>query len=310
MRASRMERLGPVAASVDWSIVVPLYRSLELLPAQFAALSADPDMARAELILVLDSPEQEDDLRRALHGLGLIYGLSVTLVVNGRNLGYAGAVNAGAAHARGRWLVPLNSDVLPRRPGWLSALRRGLLPGIGAVGPLLLFPDDTIQHAGLYYDRGSDGAWLNRHFLKGLPRASAGALQPREVPGVTGACFVVATETFHKLGGFCTDFAIGDYEDSDFCLRLREAGLRLWYAPEAELYHLERHSIQQHASYLRGVASRHNRWLHGRRWAAAMARLMDDPSRWALARRGDWRRSLLAAPDAPAPAAADVSMVA
>ena len=72
-------------------------------------------MARAELILVLDSPEQEDDLRRALHGLDLIYGLPVTLVVNRRNLGYAGAVNAGAAEARGRWLVPCNSDVLPQR---------------------------------------------------------------------------------------------------------------------------------------------------------------------------------------------------
>ncbi|BBK42023.1 glycosyl transferase family 2 [Allostella vacuolata] len=307
----RVEQFGPRRDAVDWSIVVPLYRSLELLPAQFAAFAADPDMTRAELILVLDSPEQEEDLRRALHGLTLIYGLPVTLVVNRRNLGYAGAVNAGAAVARGRWLVPCNSDVLPERPGWLSILRRSLLPGIGAAGPLLLFPDDTIQHAGLYYDRGADGMWLNRHFLKGLPRHSAGSVQPREVPGITGACLIIAADTFRRLDGFCTDFAIGDYEDSDLCLRLREMGLRLWYAPEAALYHLERHSIQQHASYQRGVASRHNRWLHGRRWDAAMARLMDDPTRWGLARRGDWRRAWIPPPEASgAPAGADVPMVA
>lgn len=296
----RVERLGPHRDAVDWSIVVPLYRSLELLPAQFAAFAADPDMARAELILVLDSPEQEDDLRRALHGLDLIYGLPVTLVVNRRNLGYAGAVNAGAAEARGRWLVPCNSDVLPQRAGWLSALRRSLLPGIGAAGPLLLFPDDTIQHAGLYYDRGVDGQWLNRHFLKGLPRGTAGSAQPREVPGITGACLILATETFRKLEGFSTDFVIGDYEDSDLCLRLREMGQRLWYAPDAVLYHLERHSIQQHAGYQRGLASRHNRWLHGRRWDAQMARLMDDPTRWGLARPGGWRRSAPRPDDRPA----------
>lgn len=308
--AARVERFGTPPAAVDWSIIVPLYRSLELLPAQFAAFAADPDMARAELVLVLDSPDQEEDLRRALHGLGLIYGLPVTLVVNRRNLGYAGAVNAGAAVARGRWLVPCNSDVLPERTGWLSALRRSLLPGIGAAGPLLLFPDDTIQHAGLYYDRGVDGRWLNRHFLKGLPRATPGAAQPREVPGVTGACFIIAADTFRQLGGFCTDFAIGDYEDSDLCLRIREAGLRLWYAPEVALYHLERHSILQHASYQRGIASLHNRWLHGRRWQAAMSRLMDDAHRWGLSRRGDWRRQATVSLEPEAVPPETVSMVA
>ncbi|BBK36717.1 hypothetical protein STAQ_17950 [Allostella sp. ATCC 35155] len=304
----RVRRFGPERAVVDWSILVPLYRSLELLPAQFAAFAADPDMARSELVLVLDSPEQEDELRRALHGLDLIYGLPVTLVVNGRNLGYAGAVNAGAREARGRWLVPCNSDVLPAGPGWLSALRRSLLPGIGATGPLLLFPDDTIQHAGMYFDRGVDGQWLNRHFLKGQPRDAAGATQPREVPGVTGACLLLAAETFQRLGGFSTDFVIGDYEDSDLCLRLREMGLRLWYAPEAALYHLERHSIQQHAGYQRGLASRHNRWLHGRRWHAQMARLMDDPTRWGLPRPGAWRRRAATEPDGQP--ATSVSLVA
>ncbi|WP_374440993.1 glycosyltransferase [Stella sp.] len=301
--APTVDQLGPCRGAVDWSIVVPLYRSLELLPAQFAAFAADPDMARSELVLVLDSPEQQEDLRRALHGLDLVYGLPVTLVVNRRNLGYAGAVNAGARAARGRWLVPCNSDVLPQRPGWLSALRRSLLPGIGAAGPLLLFPDDTIQHAGLYYDRGADGQWLNRHFLKGMPRGAPGAVQPREVPGITGACLMLAAETFARLGGFSTDYVIGDYEDSDLCLRLRELGLRLWYAPEAVLYHLERHSIQQHAGYQRGLASRHNRWLHGRRWGERMARLMDDPTRWGLPRQGDWRRRPAAAPPEPGPAA-------
>ena len=135
-----------------------------------------------------------------------------------------------------------------------------------------------------------------------MPRGVPGAVQPREVPGITGACLMLAAETFAKLDGFSTDYVIGDYEDSDLCLRLRELGLRLWYAPEAVLYHLERHSIQQHAGYQRGLAPRHNRWLHGRRWGDRMARLMDDPTRWGLPRQGDWRRRPAAAPSESGPA--------
>ncbi|MCC7275257.1 MAG: glycosyltransferase [Alphaproteobacteria bacterium] len=274
---------------MDWSIIVPLYRSLELLPAQYAAFASDRDMARAELVLVLDSPEQEEELRRALHGLELIYGLAATLVVNRRNLGYAGAVNAGAAVARGRWLALCNSDVLPAGPGWLSSMRGALLPSVGAVGPMLLFPDDTIQHAGMYFDQGVDGRWLNRHFFKGHARTTAAARLAREVPAVTGACMMLAAQTFERLGGLSADYVIGDYEDSDLCLRLRAAGLRLWYAPDAVLYHLERHSIQRHPGYQRGVAAHYNRWLHGRRWNRVMAVLMEDRARWGLPSRQGWR---------------------
>ncbi|MGE0724961.1 MAG: glycosyltransferase [Alphaproteobacteria bacterium] len=287
--APRVERFGPTRPSPEWSIVVPLYRSLEILPAQFASFAADPDVAAAEIVLVLDSPEQEDDLRRALHGLSMLYGLPTTLVVPVRNLGFAGAVNAGAAVARGTWLALCNSDVVPARPGWLSALRARFGPGVGAVGPLLLFPDDTIQHAGMYFDRGPDGRWLNRHFLKGWSRAVEAAAIAREVPAITGACMMIAADTFSRLGGLSTDFVVGDYEDSDLCLRLRDLGLATWFGADAVLYHLERHSIQHHPVYQRGLASRFNRWLHEQRWSEAMATLMADPARWGLPTQRDWR---------------------
>ncbi len=69
-------------------------------------------------------------------------------------------------------------------------------------------------------------------------------------------------------------YIIGDFEDSDLCLRLREAGAGIAYVPEAELFHFERRSIRLHAGYSDTLASLYNRRLHHRRWDGAIAALM------------------------------------
>ncbi len=70
------------------------------------------------------------------------------------------------------------------------------------------------------------------------------------------------------------DYVVGDYEDSDLCLRLQDAGGSIWYAPQAELFHFERRSIALHAGYQRTLACQFNRHLHHTRWDAAMTALM------------------------------------
>lgn len=157
----------------------------------------------------------------------------------------------------------LNSDVIPTRPLWLGALTAALAaPGIGAVGPKLLFDDESVQHAGLFFQRDLDGMWLNAHYHKGMPRAWPGAGHSRRVPGVTGAALLVHRHLFESLGGICEDYIIGDYEDSDFCLRLHSAGARTMYVPAAELFHFERRSIGLHKGYAGTLACRYNRRLH------------------------------------------------
>ncbi|WP_207461088.1 glycosyltransferase [Azospirillum sp. SYSU D00513] len=269
-------RFGPAAEDPEVSVVIPLYRTLDYLRHQFIAFFADPDLRGAELVLVLDSPEQEEYLLDLLRGLDLLHGLSVRLIVHGRNLGYAAAVNSGAGAARGRRLMLLNSDVLPARPGWLSAMGRALNrnPGTGAVGPKLLFEDDSIQHAGLFFWRDPRGDWRNRHFHKGYAADYGPANRSRAVPGVTGACILVERRLFEAVGGISEDYVIGDFEDSDFCLKLRERGLRCWYEASVELYHFERRSILRHDGYTRTAACEVNRWLHEQRWGAAMAAAM------------------------------------
>lgn len=258
------------------SVIIPLYRTLEFLRFQISSFATDQDMADAELVFVLDSPEQRDEVVHLLRGFHGLYGLPMLLLVQSANYGYSAANNAGVAVARGNRLLFLNSDVVPDRAGWLPQLVAALeeRPGIGAVGPKLLFDDDSLQHAGLYFDRDLQGAWYNHHYFKGLPRDFAAACRPRSVPGVTGACLLTTRAAYGAAGGFCEDYIIGDFEDSDLCLRIRDQGLDIRYAPSVELYHLERRSIGRHQGYTRGVASEYNRWLHGRRWADRMAGLM------------------------------------
>ncbi len=274
-RVAEVVQIGTPARTPGVSIIVPLYRNLDFIRFQAAAFAADAECRRAEIIFVLDSPEQRVEVEHLLRGLSGLHRLSFGLVVMGCNAGYAAANNAAAGVARGAALLLLNSDVAPSQPGWLAAMRAGLAaPGVGAVGPKLLFDDGSIQHAGLMFARDGEGTWFNAHYYKGMPGAWPAAQKRRRVPGVTGAALLVRRALFEAVGGICQDYIIGDYEDSDFCLRVRAGGAAIAYVPEAELYHFERRSIRLHAGYTRTLASLYNRRLHHRRWDAEMTALM------------------------------------
>jgi GT2 family glycosyltransferase len=258
------------------TLVIPLYRNLRFLRFQVAAFARDPELRRAEFVYVLDSPEQKAEVEHLLRGMAAMLDLPMRLVVMPRNAGYAAACNAGAAVAQATTLLLLNSDVLPDAPGWLGRMRArlGRDRRIAAVGPKLIFDGGTIQHAGLLFRRGEDGLWLNDHYCKGFPRHHPDAQRARRVPGVTGAALMARRDAFEAAGGFSTDYIVGDFEDSDLCLKLRAAGQEIAYEPGAELFHFERQSIALHDGHARTLAGVLNRRLHHARWDGAIAALM------------------------------------
>jgi GT2 family glycosyltransferase len=271
-------RFGTLPKDPAVSIVIPLYRVFEFIKAQLAAFSADRWLAEnAEVVFVLDSPEQVTHVEDLLAGFHLLYGLPLRLVVMERNGGYALACNAGAEAARGRYLAMINSDVVPVEAGWLEQLCASLMMDeqVGAVGGKLLYADNAIQHAGLKFIQDDKGRWFNHHYFKGFPRRFPDASTSREVPGVTGACLVLAKADFDAVGGYSTDYIVGDYEDSDLCLKIRKLNRKIYYLGDVELYHFERVSIRKSEDYTRGVASQYNRWLHQSRWEDDIVALMD-----------------------------------
>jgi GT2 family glycosyltransferase len=261
------------------SIVVPLYGRIDFLEHQLAQFVHDPEMREADLIYVLDSPQLAAALEAAAGQLFELYGLPFRVVVLAENGGYSVANNRGASLAEGRLLLLLNSDVLPDRPGWLGQMAAFYeeTDAIGALAPKLLFEDDTLQHAGIRFQRPpGGGAWENEHYFKGLHRDLPAANVTRPVPAVSGACLMISREQFEQAGGLRGMYVQGDYEDTDLCLRLRQEGRQTWYLPEVELYHLEG---QSYALETRHAMSRYNVWLHTRLWNEEIESAMAEADR-------------------------------
>jgi O-antigen biosynthesis protein len=284
---SSIDTYGAQPRSPSTSIVVPLYKRLDLIEHQFLQFSRDPDMRAAELIYVLDSVEQADELAAKARELFALYGLPFKVVNLSSGAGFAGASNHGVEASRAKRLLLLNSDVIPDRPGWIGQMSEfyDATEGIGALGPKLLYEDDSLQHAGLYFHRapGSE-LWENAHCFKGLHRSFPPANVPRPVPAVTAACMMLDRDCYEEVGGLPLHYVQGDYEDSELCLRLARAGHESWYLPSVELYHLEG---QSYVPGLRRVPSEYNMWLHSSLWGEQIEQGMAEFDPNATADAGD-----------------------
>ncbi|MDJ0594693.1 MAG: glycosyltransferase, partial [Pleurocapsa sp. MO_226.B13] len=258
------------------SLVIPLYRRLDFMKVQLATMANDPATKQCEIIYVLDSPEQEQELRTFLLNHCALYQLPVKLVVMQRNSGYAAANNAGASQARGKYLVLLNSDVFAQTQGWVLKMAEFYQssPKIGILGAKLLYEDGSLQHAGMFFAQTTFPFWLTLHYYKGLPGNYTPAQKTRAVPAVTGACLMISKELYEEVGGLTTDYVIGDFEDSDLCLKCRALGYESWYLADASLYHLERQSVPLNSVYNGSLAWRLNGRLHQERWGETIAELM------------------------------------
>jgi GT2 family glycosyltransferase len=277
IHAARLARPRPVAeagfgepvADPVCSVVVPLYGRMDFLLHQLAHLSADPGFARHELIYVLDDPPRRRELLDLAHSAHRRFGLPFRVLLPEENLGFAPANNIALPHARGEFLCFLNSDVMPAAPGWLDLLVQDLRDDatLGMMGALLLFEDGTVQHQGLTFERLPQLAnWpFPMHPGKGR-RHQPPAAPVQKAEAVTGACMVLRTDLARDLGGFDEGFAIGDFEDSDLCLRLRAKGLGLAVDHRARLFHLERQSQVTPDRMWRFNVTLLNAWKHTRRW--------------------------------------------
>ncbi|MDL2219995.1 glycosyltransferase family 2 protein [Ruminococcaceae bacterium OttesenSCG-928-O06] len=147
--------------------------------------------------------------------------------------------NFGRRHARGEYLLFLNNDTEVINNGWMGEmLQLCQLDDVGAVGAMLYYPDDTIQHAGVITGLGGYAGHSHKYARRGASGYMFRAACVQEVSAVTGAAMMVRRRAFDDVGGFDEGFAVA-YNDVDFCLRLREKGWWVLFTPYAELYHYE-----------------------------------------------------------------------
>ena len=161
---------------------------------------------------------------------------NVRVIRNDVNEGFLLATNCAALAAHGRTLLLLNNDAF-LRPGAIAAAAATLdaAPNIGAVGGRLILPDGTLQEAGSII--WSDGSTLG--YARGANPEVGEAMFRRDVDYCSGAFLMTHRATWERLGGFDPCYAPAYYEEADYCMRLREVGLRTVYEPMAVADHFE-----------------------------------------------------------------------
>ncbi|MEZ5596744.1 MAG: glycosyltransferase family 2 protein [Pseudomonadales bacterium] len=217
------------------SIIVPTHNRLDLLEPCVGSIRARTEYTNYEILVV----DHASDDAATLDWLNRNDGVQGVRVIRYRGpFNWSAINNAAVRKANGELLCFLNNDTEVLRADWLTEMvAQAMQPGVGAVGAKLLFPNSTVQHAGVVV--GAHG--IADHAFTGLSADDAGYLAraavTSEVSAVTGACMLVSRPNFDAVGGFnAVDLPVA-YNDVDFCLRLQDAGKRNVFTPHAVLLH-------------------------------------------------------------------------
>lgn len=219
----------PCSDAPQVSIVIPVYNKIAYSVACLRSLAEHAGAGSFEVIVVDD--QSSDETGKHLAEIG-----GIRVLRNAANLGFVGSCNAGAAMARGEFVLFLNNDTLVTA-GWLEALLRVFadVPDAGLVGSRLVYPDGRLQEAGGIIF--SDGSGWNYGRFEDPDDTDFGFR--REVDYCSGAAILLRRRLFETLGGFDTRYAPAYYEDTDLAFAVRAHGLKVIYEPKSWVIHFE-----------------------------------------------------------------------
>ncbi|HSP45921.1 MAG TPA: glycosyltransferase family 2 protein [Chthoniobacterales bacterium] len=215
------------------SIIIPVRDQVELLRRCLESIARKTTYTPYEIVIV-DNDSQSDEARAYLSGL------------KHRVLSYGGPFNFSAINnfaveqTENPWLLFLNNDTEVIDGDWLTTMAEHIQrPEVGAVGPRLLYPDDTVQHGGIVVGVGG----IAEHAFRGFPAEAPGVCRQLQVTrnysAVTGACLLTRRDVFNTVHGFDEERLPVTFSDVDLCLKIRRAGYLIVYTPFARLYHHE-----------------------------------------------------------------------
>ncbi len=215
------------------SIIIPFRDRVGLLRACVSSILEKSTYENFELILV-NNNSQEKKTRGYLSEISK--NPKVKIIDYPEPFNFSAINNFAAQKAGGEFLLFLNNDTEVISENWLEKMLKKFDDAkVGAVGAKLLYPDGTIQHAGV-----AVGKNIAVHQFLGMKEADLRENDVvRQVGAVTGACMMTRRDLFLELGGFDEKNLPIAYNDVDYCLRVREGEFKIMWTPEARLFHYE-----------------------------------------------------------------------
>jgi GT2 family glycosyltransferase len=287
----------PVPALPRWprvSVLIPTKFRIDLLEKCLTGLAERTDYPDLEVI-VIDNGSTDPRLPEVIKHAAAR--LTVKHIVDARPFNYPQLNNTGAAISSGEIMLLLNDDVEAIESGWLKRIVASVMEdGVGAVGARLLYPDRTIQHAGVILGLGG----VCGHQWKGLTEPEAAMIPEVVLPGtrlaVTAACLAVRRQIYDQVGGLDQSLGVA-LNDIDLCMRLHASGLRNIYRGDAVLIH---HESQSRGSDDAKVEKRRRLARETAIFLSRWGKMIDSdpfgsPAFNPASQNGDIRRSLLRA---------------
>jgi len=252
------------------SILIPSKNRQDLCQVALSSIYELTEYADYEIILINNNSD-EPGFFEMVKEWKIKLGDRIQCIDDYGDFNFSRLINKGAAAATGEYLLLLNNDIKVIQPDWITNMAAYAQHNfIGAVGVRLLFPDNTIQHAGVVIGLGGiaehvfatadkdENGYFN--YLKCINNYSA----------VTAACMMLHKNVFDEVGGFDEALPV-EYNDIDFCLKLIEKGYRNVYLPYVSLYHFEsisrghphktKESYKQHLHDIELFKSRWQRYI-------------------------------------------------
>jgi len=215
------------------SIIIPTINNTKLVKDCITSLKNVTTGIDYEIIVVDDGSNQ--NIQNSLKKLSKQ--LNFQLICKSENTGFSTTINRGIQAASGKYIVLVNNDIIFIQHNWLEKMVKTTHqdPRIGIVGCRLLYPDNTIQHGGMYFNSDHNRC---SHYYRNQPADYNPALNINKVPFVTGALMLIKKEVIDEIGLF-DESIFASPEDVEYCLRAREARWIIMYCGQAKAIHLE-----------------------------------------------------------------------
>lgn len=226
----------PVHGEPMVSIIIPNKDEKESLQACIESIREKTEYQNYEILIIENNSTSEEIFH---YYKELSRDPKIRLLRWKKEFNYSAINNYGVRHAKGDYLLFLNNDVTVITPGWIKEMLGVCQRGeVGVVGVKLIYPDNTIQHAGCVIGIGG----IAGHMFVDMPANRTGYLHKasilQDMSAVTAACMMMKRSAFEEAGGFTEKLSVA-FNDVDLCLKVRKNGSLIVYDPYVQLYHME-----------------------------------------------------------------------